>query len=172
VRRRPGALVAAGAALVALAGLLSMPSASAESKSALAQVRQATTAYHDLAAAESAGYIKFLPCFDDPVEGGMGQHWALLSAIDDTIDARQPEVLVYEPRDGYRNGGYKLVAVEYVVPQSDKWSDDNPPMLFGEHYHRNDSLGIWALHAWVWHGNPSGAHADFAPNVRACPAGT
>jgi hypothetical protein len=42
-------------------------------------------------------------------------------------------------------------------------------MLFGEHFHTNDTLGIWALHAWIWRGNPGGVHDDFSPNVRMCP---
>ena len=48
-----------------------------------------------MAAAEAAGYEKFLPCFDDPVEGGMGQHWANMALIGDGIaDPAKPEVLV------------------------------------------------------------------------------
>jgi hypothetical protein len=156
------------AALVVGIGLAlgTAPVASAVTESAqLAQARRATAKFHVLSVADAAGYKEFLPCFDDPVEGGMGQHFARLGDVDATIDALRPEVLVYEPgRDGY-----KLVALEYVVPQLPRWSDDNPPTLFGHAFHRNDTLGIWALHAWIWRGNPAGMHADYNRNVRMCP---
>jgi len=148
---------------VALVTLMAAP-VSAAGQSELAQVRQATVQYHSVAAAEDAGYQQFLPCFDKPGVGGMGQHYADFNAIDGTLDALHPEVLVYEPR-GDR---YQLVAVEYVVPQA-AWTGTSPPSLFGEDFHRNDTLGIWALHAWIWRGNPLGVHADFNPTVRSCP---
>jgi hypothetical protein len=156
------------AAMVVGIGLVlgTAPLASADAGSAeLAQARRATAKFHVLSVADAAGYKLFLPCFDDPVEGGMGQHFARLSDVDATIDALHPEVLVYEPG----KDGYKLVALEYVVPQLEKWTDENPPTLFGHDFHRNNELGIWALHAWVWRGNPSGMHADYNPNVRMCP---
>ena len=152
-----------GAAL-ALAVLPAAP-AGATDRALLAQARQATVQFHNLQAALDVGYVQFLPCFDDGVAAGMGQHFAMLP-LDDAIDPLHPEVLVYEPH----NDGYKLVALEYVVPQNeDLWTDANPPMLFDEHFHRNDDLGIWALHAWIWRGNPGGVHDDFSPNVRMCP---
>jgi len=133
----------------------------------LAQVRQVTVQFHDLQAAIDAGYVQFLPCFDDGFASGMGQHFALLSALDGEVDALHPEVLVYEPHDG----GFKLVALEYVVPK-DRWTGAEPPTLFNEEFHENPTLGIWALHAWIWRGNPGGVHEDFSPNVRMCPAGS
>ena len=136
----------------------------ATDRALLAQVRQATAQFHDLQTAIDAGYVQFLPCFDDGVASGMGQHFALMRIIDGVADALHPEVLVYEPH----NGRYQLVAVEYVIPQ-DKWTGDEPPMLFGEYFHENPDLGIWAFHAWLWRGNPTGVHEDFSPNVRMCP---
>ena len=67
-----------------------------------------------------------------------------------------------------RGDTLRLVAVEYVVPQI-AWTSANPPQLFGESFHRNDALGIWALHAWIWRANPLGMFEDFNPNVRLCP---
>ena len=128
------------------------------------KARQATVQFHDLQAALDAGYGQFLPCFDDGVASGMGQHFAMLPSVDEVIDALHPEVLVYEPH----NGRYQLVAVEYVVPL-DTWTGEEPPMLFGEHFHQNPDLGIWAFQAWIWRGNPTGVHEDFSPNVRMCP---
>lgn len=155
--------IAALAGVLTGVALMTAP-ASAASKADLTQVRQATVQFHSVSTAEAAGYQKFLPCFDDPGVGGMGQHFADLTSIDGTIDPLHPEVLVYEPH----GAGYRLVAVEYVVPQS-AWSSSTPPTLFGQQFHRNDTLGIWALHAWIWRGNPLGAFADYNPNVRLCP---
>lgn len=154
----------ARAALAATIALTSALAASPASGSAeqLAGVRSATAGFHRVAAAESAGYEKFLLCFDSP-DGGMGQHYADFAAIDGTAEATHPEVLVYEPT----GGRMRLVAVEYVIPQA-AWAGSEPPRLFGESFHRNDTLGIWALHAWVWRHNPDGMHADFNPKVGPC----
>ena len=82
-----------GAAL-ALA-VLPAASAGATDRALLAQVRQATVQFHDLQSAIDAGYVQFLPCFDDGVSSGMGQHFAKMSLIDGVADAVHPEVLVY-----------------------------------------------------------------------------
>lgn len=157
--RRAG--VAAGLMAAALATTLIASPASA-SEAQFSGVRQATASLHKVSKAEAAGYEKFLPCFDSPA-GGMGQHYADLASIDGTLEATHPEVLVYEP-NGDR---MQLVAVEYVVPQA-AWTGSEPPELFGEHFHRNDTLGIWALHAWIWRPNSDGMHADFNPKVAPC----
>jgi len=154
-------VVAAVAALLS-AGMLAAPAAGSQAQ--FASVRQATAPLHVVSKAEAAGYEKFLPCFDLPGVGGMGQHFADIASIDDTIEADHPEVLVYEPAPS----GYRLVAVEYVIPQVD-WTATEAPELFGEHFHRNDTLGIWALHVWIWRPNPGGIHADFNPAVSDCP---
>jgi hypothetical protein len=165
VRPLRTAALAAGLALAAVT-LVNTPAATADSRSPWAAVRQATARFHDVAAAESAGYAKFLPCFDNATEGGMGQHWGDFNAIaDGVITPDHPEVLVYEPKDGK----YQLVAVEYVLPPSSAYTEDNPPTLFGATFHFEEGLGIWALHAYLWRGNPSGINEDFSPNVRMCP---
>jgi len=155
--------IALALASATLLGSLLAAGPAVGSAAQFAGVRQATAGLHKVQKAETAGYEKFLPCFDAPGVGGMGQHYADMSAIDGTVVATHPEVLVYEPH-GDR---MQLVAVEYVVPQS-AWTGAEPPMLFGEHFHRNDSLGIWALHAWIWRPNPNGIHEDFNPRVDLC----
>jgi hypothetical protein len=160
VRGRAVVTVLAGASFAAVSLLGGSASGAGDQ---FAGVRKATAGFHRVQAAEAAGYEKFLPCFDSPGVGGMGQHYANLATIDGSIDANHPEVLVYEPT-GNR---LRLVAVEYVLPQSE-WNGAEPPMLFGEHFHKNDTLGIWALHAWVWRNNPDGMHADYNPNVALC----
>lgn len=162
MRRATAALgVALSLALSLALGLSAAPASG--SMAQFAGVRQATAALHSVTKAEAAGYEKFLPCFDAPGVGGMGQHYADMGSIDDTVDASHPEVLVYEPH----NNRMQLVAAEYVVPQG-AWKGTEPPELFGEQFHRNDTLGIWALHAWIWRPNPDGVHADFNPSVALC----
>lgn len=157
--RRAG--VAAGLMAAALATtLIASPASGSEAQ--FSGVRQATASLHKVSKAEAAGYEKFLPCFDSPA-GGMGQHYADVPSIDGRIEATHPEVLVYE----LTGDRMQLVAVEYVVPQT-AWTGSEPPELFGEHFHRNDTLGIWALHAWIWRPNSDGMHADFNPKVAPC----
>jgi hypothetical protein len=151
------ATVAATASVAALA----IAPATAETRASLADVRQATNQFHDMALLPDADYEPFLDCFDAPA-GGMGQHFADLNRVDGDVDALRPEVLVYEPRPD----GYRLVAVEYVVPGN----LPQPAALFpGSEFTMEPNLGVWKLHAWIWRGNPSGVFADFNPNVRACP---
>jgi hypothetical protein len=157
-------LLAATVLATALVGLLVSP-ASAHDGGGLAAVRRATAAFHDTEDANAAGYFAFLPCFDKPGVGGMGQHLVNKSLLDGVINATQPEALVYEV-----NGDQlTLVAVEYIVPFG-AWGS-TPPTLFGQSFHRNETLGLWALHAWIWRHNPLGMFADYNPRVDMCPGG-
>ncbi len=149
--------------MTALAVLASAVPAGAAGQSDLAAVRRATAKFHQVAAAEAAGYVEFLPCFDSAL-GGMGQHYVDLDALDGVVEATHPEAMVYEVKDGK----LQLVAVEYIVP-GPFVDPANPPALFGEPFHLNASLGVWVLHAWIWKANPSGIFEDFNPLVGACP---
>jgi len=97
----------------------------------------------------------------------MGVHMVNPSLLDGTINATAPEALVYEPK---RNGGLKLVAVEYVVFEMD-WKGSEPPALFGrrfDHVPAGNRYGLpafYALHAWIWRGNPSGILHAWNPKV-------
>src|SRR4051794_35962062 len=125
--------VAACTAAVALStGLLTATSigtaaAAPSIQAQLAQVRAATAAFHSIPAAEASGYVKFLDCFDDANLGGMGQHWLLPGALARPLDPRSPAALVYEPE---ADGSYRLVAVEYVVPDPNKTM--SAPSLLGK----------------------------------------
>jgi hypothetical protein len=153
---------------IALAvGLLAAPAVQASNgtdESALAGVRQATDAFHNLDAAVAAGYNPLLACFDLPGVGGMGQHYVNTSLLDATVEANRPEALVYEV-DGSR---LQLVAVEYIVPWS-AWVSTDAPQLYGQSFIRVDSLHLWALHAWIWRPNPLGMFASYNPSVKLCP---
>ena len=130
----------------------------------LNRVRLATVKFHRVSAAERAGYEEFLECFDDEL-GGMGQHYVDVSALDDQVQATHPEAMVYEVK---RNGRLRLVAVEYIVPNTPAVAA-NPPQLFGLEFHLNTTLDVWVLHAWIWKWNPLGMFEDWNPRVRACP---
>lgn len=147
------------------------------SPSDLAAVRAATARFTDVATAEAAGYGQLVDaagvaCIDNPA-GGMGIHYVNLDLVlDPTLDPARPEALVYEPD---RHGTLRLVAVEYVVFESD-WEGD-PPSLFGEQFHRVPGAGelepqnrfglpaFYALHVWTWKHNPSGMFEDWNPKV-------
>lgn len=163
---RAGRFVAVAALMTGLATVSSIGTASAAPsvQAQLAQVRAATAAFHDIAAAEDKGYIKMLPCFDDAALGGMGQHWIRPAAFALPLDPASPAALVYEPE---ADGSYRLVAVEYVVPDPDKTMD--APHLLGKPFTYLDSLGVWKLHAWIWRPNPAGMFQDYNPTVNKCP---
>lgn len=44
------------------------------------------------------------------------------------------------------------------------WPSADPPHL-GDQPFGTDPFGSYALHAWVWHHDPSGTYADFNPKV-------
>jgi hypothetical protein len=150
-----------------LVALLVSPATSvaASDKDPLAAVRHATAKFHTLTRAEAAGYGKLLACFDRPGVGGMGQHYVKAKLLDGTLAPTQPQALVYEV-DGEE---LNLVAVEYIVPYTVLPSTSPAPMLFGHRFFQNDTLQLWALHAWIWRKNPLGTFANYNPNVALCP---
>lgn len=153
----------------ALAGLaVAAPGGS----SALSAAKNATAAFHDLDAAEDAGYAEFkdaagIACIESGA-GGMGVHYVNLPLVlDGEIDPLAPESLVYEIRaDGKRH----LVALEYIVFEAD-WQGVEPPALFGrtfDHTPAGNRYGIpafYALHAWIWKPNPAGDLEPYNPRV-------
>jgi hypothetical protein len=153
-----------------LAMVITAPVIAGDESPELAGARTATAAFHALSAAEAAGYGFFYTCTDEAGLGAMGQHFVNGALVGDAIvDPLRPEVLVYEPR---QNGGYKLVAVEYVVFK-DAWDAANadPPRLFGQTLstvgapNRYGLPPFYEIHAWIWHPNPSGMFNDWNPLV-------
>jgi hypothetical protein len=151
----------------------------------LAVIKQATAKYHQLEAAEAAGYSLDPHCVEVPGLGGMGQHAAKLSLVDATVDPSHPEVLLYEPG---QNGQYKLVGVEFIVAAA-PWDYENegPPMLgnvaFDDHREMIEIDGKlvnakggppfphYQLHVWVWKNNPRGMYFPLNPSVSCAHAG-
>lgn len=173
---RTRVLVAAFVALpiLAVAGY----AAASNERSEAAAATAATARFHDLDAAQDAGYtihvaeLSGATCIAQAGEGAMGDHFANGSLLLDSgiIDAAKPEALVFEWRN---DGSFKLVALEYIVFQAD-WEaagHTSPPALFGRTF---DSVGspnrfglppFYALHAWIWKPNPSGLLYAWNPNV-------
>lgn len=153
--------------LVASVTLLSPAGAAAANQSSLAGLRAATAAFHDLSAAEAAGYAPFYVCTDQPGQGAMGQHF-VNGALIGTLDPTKPQALVYEPTAS----GYKLVAAEFVVFAAG-WDATHsaPPALFGQTFNRVNAPNryglpdFYELHVWVWKPNPSGMFYEWNPRV-------
>ena len=164
-------------AVIPLLALTSYAVASIE-RSAAAQAASATAAFHDLDAAQAAGYtvhvqeLSGATCIANGAGGAMGDHFANGSRLLDggVINASTPEALVYEQRN---NGTFKLVALEYIVLKSD-WEaagNTSPPSLFGTEFlllaapNRFGLPSFYALHAWIWKPNPSGLFFPWNPDV-------
>ena len=132
----------------------------------LDQVRDATAAYHQVSAAQAAGY-SLVPgldyCFDNPGVGGMGYHYINVALLDNSIDPLKPEAMVYAPLS---NGKLALGAVEYIVPAAG-WDavHSQPPSLFGRTFALEEALGVYELHAWIWKNNPLGVFFEWNPKV-------
>ena len=129
-------------------------------------LRAATNKYHDLKAAEAAGYPSKMPmCIADATMGGMGHHFVDRTLFDDKLEIERPEMLIYAP---VGDGKVELVAVEYVVPFRVLPASEKPPRLFGQAFKPYDEYKYWALHVWAWRRNSAGLFADWNPAVK-CP---
>jgi hypothetical protein len=138
-------------------------------EAALAGIRQKTEKFKSLQSAQNAGYSVLVThpttneeCLWHENEGGMGIHYLNPALVDGEVDGDAPEVLIYVNEAG---GKKRLVAVEYVIPFTIRGVDQPPPTLFGQEFKRNYTFNLWALHAWAWEENPSGAFADYNPKI-------
>lgn len=138
---------------------------------ALAAANLGAAPFQDVELAEAAGYVNTLEslgCFEDPEVGGMGLHYLREDLLDATLNAAEPEALVYELDNNAEIAG--LVAHEYLVPL-EAWTEEAPPSLFGLEFHQHPVLPFWILHTWIWKDNPAGTFNDWNPKVRPCPEG-
>ncbi|MCA1624637.1 MAG: hypothetical protein LC768_01130 [Acidobacteria bacterium] len=132
-------------------------SLSKETKQELARARQATARYHNINNAIADGYFDINVFFPN-----MGYHYLKRDILDAEFDPAKPELLVYAD---FGNGHPRLVALEYAVPLA---LSQNPPEGFtgdDDHWHRNETFGLWTLHAWIWYPNPDGMFAAYNPRV-------
>jgi hypothetical protein len=158
-----------------MAGIVVLKSGDVASIQAeLAELRQATAAYHDINVALADGFqlgINGLVtgCVVHPTRGAMGYHYSRQDRfVDPTINELEPEVLVYHTAG---DGSLKLGAVEWVVPKA-AWEAAHgarPPVVYGtELTVINPVLNWYVAHAWIWKPNPSGILMDWNPTV-TCP---
>jgi hypothetical protein len=163
-----GVLMGAGLLALSLAGFGAVNSRSPEDPG-LVQLRKAVAPFHNLPAAQKAGYTTVVAhpttgatCLADQQMGGMGVHYLNAALVDDTVISAKPEILIYEPQ---KDGSLKFVGVEYIVPFKIRAATATPPVLFGKQFTKNDTFQLWGLHAWVGRSNPSGTFADYNPDV-------
>jgi len=154
--------------------------ASADDTHSLTAVANAATGrFHNVDAAQQAGYGLFkdmngIACIDNQPVGGMGVHYVNGDYVGDAVlDPTKPEALVYAPNSG---GQLKLAALEYIV-FAGAWTaaghgPDDPPSLFGQTFaltpdgNRFGIPAFWSLHAWIWQPNPSGLLQPWNPRVK------
>jgi hypothetical protein len=137
-----------------------------------AAARMVSARFSDINEAYAEGYINFYKCTEQPGVGTMGQHLVNLDYVGDpAINPLRPEALVYEPTV---NGGWRLVAVEYVVIKQD-WENAfgttriptvlGQEMLFRAAGNRYGLPDFYERHAWLFKNNPDGLFADWNPNL-------
>jgi hypothetical protein len=151
------------------------PTTDSTTNKELAQVRNATTKYHDVSEALKDGFVPEGESVVVPGLGTMGIHYINYSRMGDgKIEADKPECLLYVPTQN----GVKLVGVEYVV-SFDEWvaaghagdGTDNPT-VFGQTFegpmdgHGPGEPRHFDKHVWLWHANPAGMFAQFNPAIK------
>jgi hypothetical protein len=164
VRRLLIPTIATGALLVMSLGLALGASARAD---VLQQVRQVTARFASIEQARAAGYEPFYVCAEQPGVGTMGQHYVKFPLVGDpAIDPLQPEALVYEPK---ANGGYRLVALEWVQVGPEAATAPTVlgvPMSYTPAPNRYGiEPGFYQRHYWLYERNPLGTFADWNPDV-------
>lgn len=177
--RAPRTIGAMALAVAALLAPLTAPATAGPAHQVKAAMA-ATEGFTHTPAAKKAGYGLLkdsagIACIDMKGMGGMGVHYANVSLVDDKIQVRHPEALVYRFT---RNGHLKLAALEYLVTV-DAWRANHPtgrPELFGHRFNltpAGNRFGLpafFSLHAWLWYDNPAGTFKMFNPKVH-CPEG-
>jgi hypothetical protein len=134
-------------------------------------VRETTADFRDVRVATLAGYASLGSCVTGPERGAMGIHYANGPLVfDGAVDARTPELLIYEQRGGRLH----LVGVEFLV-LADQWDashpDGAPPVLMGQHFqyggtpNRYRFPAFYSLHVWAWRNNAFGTFVDWNPAV-------
>ena len=138
-----------------------------DQKQAIAEVRQATERFHDIAIATrptsqgGGGYTQQFPvgCAASP-DGAQGFHYLNPDLVDANVELLRPELVMYEPGP---NGQMNLVGVDYIVPLS---LSATAPTLLGQPFTAlGPPLNVWALHIWGWRPNPSGMFGLWNPKV-------
>ena len=156
--------------VILLAGMMTATIAFADGRDDLTDVRSATKHLQSPEKAVKAGW-GLVPgldhCFENPGVGAMGYHYINTDLLDTRLNRNRPEAMVFATG---ADGQLEFVAVEYIVPIQ-AWEEAEiagVPQLYGRDFHRNDTLGVYVLHAWIGKDNPAGLFADWNPLV-TCP---
>jgi len=166
--QRKAAIIVIATLLAASAGTSSAQGHHASPGTLVDQVRIAIQPFTEVDAAERAGYQKFLGCVSGgPEAGAMGIHY--VKGVGATLDVMTPQALMYEPKIGR----LELVGVEYIAIASlwDAAHPEGPPTLMGQAFNyvgspnRYGIPAFYELHVWAAKDNPSGAFADWNPQV-------
>lgn len=132
-----------------------------EAGQALAQLRRATAAYHDIEAALADDFVLLHGCEARPGEGQVGAVYIRPDRLGLGIDPSRPQGLLYEPD---ADGRMRLLGAELAIPYP-LWTDEEPPEFLGAQFQQEDEFGVWALHVWLWRHNPEGMFAQAHPGV-------
>lgn len=134
----------------------------ADSHRDLAELRRVTARYHNVDAAVADDYVAVGECEIHEGESPAGIPYANFDyLLDGQIDPSRPDALLYEPGE---DGKLALAGVELAVPYP-LWSSSEPPRFLGETFRREDEMGVFGLHIWVWKNNPDGMLAWGNPRV-------
>ena len=162
--RRPTISAYSVALLVTMVLSLTVSVPASDLSAELARARAATAKYHDVRQAEADGYVQDVCHLD-------GCHWFKWDLYDETFDIEQPEALNYVPT---KNGGWRLVAVEYIVMGSDPPQPAPVGFIGDEDAPNGDEYGWrfgtegfldWELSVWIWFNNPNGMFAMENPRL-------
>ncbi|MGP4115495.1 hypothetical protein ACTWP5_31935 [Streptomyces sp. 4N509B] len=116
-----------------------------ETRAELATLKEATSVYNDVAAAEAAGYTKATEC----VPGG-GVHYVKSVALNqDELVPGEPSALIYRPTE---NGELKLAGIEYA--------SETAAVLHGQAFNPpTEGVPYYTLHVWLWEKNLHGLYS-------------
>lgn len=146
-------------------------------------IRRATAKFHNIALAESAGYVPFkdvkgISCIAMPGMGGMGVHYVNPTLIGNpAIRPKAPEALVYAPD---RDGTLRLAALEFLVDKAawDAGHDGQRPQIFPGRGFDSTGAGnrfgldpFYSQHVWAWKKNRAGLLSMWNPAVHCAFAG-
>ena len=137
-------------AILALTVFVIPVAAKSDGQSDVAGARAATASFHDLDAANAAGYavrvadVNGITCIDNPGTGAMGVHYLDPSLVPElfdpnaaaSVDASTPELLVYAPGTNGTPATGRARVPDHQGPAGTR-STPAPPSLFGQHVQRD-----------------------------------
>lgn len=163
---RPRPLIATlGLAAATSLALVTTPASAAKGNDwphpDLVKTYAATVKYQSEQAAIADGYLRTDDCVEDEKLGGMGYHYVKPEHVGST-DPTKPAAILYE--DDHK-GGRKLIAVEWVVPNTGQ----PRPVIFDRGFDGPAVIppvgDVYTLHAWIFKKNPAGVFAPYNPKV-------